>query len=102
MFVKGSADGYTLSRLADYSNTSATLNSALVPLTNIPAGLVSLDAIYYISLGLWVLLFTPITVVVIAAIFFAREKNYLYVAMSLIVLFNIFFAMLIVPGLLGK
>lgn len=57
---------------------------------------------YFISLGLWVLIFTPITVVVIATVYFAREKNYLYVGMSVVVLFNIFVAMLIVPGLLGK
>lgn len=102
MFVKGSADNYTLSQLASFENYNATLNSSLVPLSRIPAGLVSLDAIYFISLGLWILIFTPITVVVIATVFFAREKNYLYVAMSIVVLINIFIAMLVVPGLLGK
>lgn len=102
MFVKGSADNYSLSQLASYTSYSATLNSSMVPLSRIPAGLISLDAVYYIALGLWVLLFTPITVVVIATVFFARERNYLYVAMSVIVLINIFVAMLIVPGLIGK
>lgn len=102
MFVKGSADGYSLSSLANYENYNATLNSSLIPLSNIPAGLMSLDSAYYIALGLWMLIFTPITVIVIAVIFFAREKNLLYVVMSLIVLTNIFVAMLIVPGLIGS
>lgn len=102
MFVKGTADNYTLSQLASYENYGATLDSSMVPLSQIPAGLLSLDAIYFISLGLWILIFTPVTVVVIATIFFAREKNYLYVTMSVIVLINIFVAMLVVPGLLGK
>lgn len=102
MFVKGSADNYTLSQLASFQDYNATLNSSMVPLSRIPAGLVSLDAIYYISLGLWILIFTPITVVVVATVFYAKERNYLYVAMSLIVLMNIFIAMLIIPGLLGK
>lgn len=102
MFVKGGGDGYTLAQLSSYERYSATLNSSLIPLSNIPAGLVSLDAVYFIALGLWVLIFTPITVVVTATVFFIRERNTLYSVMSIIVLANIFIAMLIIPGLIGN
>ena len=77
LFVKGTADNYTLSQLVNYGKTSSTLNSSLVPITRLPAGLVPLDAIYYIKLRLGVLIHTPVTV-------------------------NIFVAMLFIPGLIGN
>lgn len=102
LFVKGSADNFTLSQLANFGSGSVTLDSSEVPLTGLISGLISLDAIYYFVLGLWVLIMTPVTVVFIAFFAYIREKNYLYVALSGIVLVNIFIAMLIIPGLVGK
>ncbi len=97
IFVRNGGMGYSLSYLAHFTQT---LSSSGIPLSKIPQGLVSLDGIYYITLGLWILIFTPITVVFIAIIDFLREKNTLYVVMSIIVLFNIFFAMIFVPRFL--
>lgn len=97
LFIRNGGMGYSLSYLAHFTQT---LSSSGISLWNIPQGLVSLDGIYYITLGLWVLIFTPISVVFIAILDFMREKNRLYVIMSIIVLFNIFFAMLVVPRLL--
>ncbi len=97
LFIRNGGMGYSLNYLAHYTQT---LSSSGIPLSQIPQGIASFDGIYYITLGLWVLIFTPITVVFIAIIDFLREKNRLYVAMSIIVLFNIFFAMIVVPRLL--
>lgn len=97
MFVRNGGMGYSLAYLSSFKHT---LDSSGIPLSQIPHGLVTLDGIYYIALGLWVLIFTPITVVVMAIVDFAGEKNRLYVAMSIIVLFNLFFAMLVIPRLL--
>jgi len=102
LFIRGTADNFTLSQLVNYEAPSSTLNSSLVPLTGIPAGLISLDAVYYITLGLWVLIMTPVTVVFVAFVAYVKEKNYIYGLLSAIVLVNIFVAMLFIPGLIGN
>ena len=56
--------------------------------------------VYFVSLGLWILILTPISVVFIAVLDFIKEKNRLYVIMSLIVLFNLFVAMIVIPRFL--
>lgn len=94
LFVRNGGMGYSLSTL---SNFHGSFNSEFIPLGGIPAGLASLDGIYYIATGLWVLIFTPISVVFIAIIDFLKEKNKLYVVLSIVVLFNLFFAMLVIP-----
>ena len=94
LFVRNGGMNHTLSYLSDFSNN---FNSQFIPLAGIPAGLASLDGIYFIATGLWVLIFTPISVVFISIIDFLKDKNRLYVVMSIIVLFNLFFAMLVIP-----
>ena len=98
LFVRNGGMGYSLSYLAHFTQT---LNSSGISLSRIPQGIASLDGVYFITLGLWILIFTPISVVFIAIVDFLREKNRLYVIMSIIVLFNLFFAMLIVPRFIG-
>lgn len=97
LFVRNGGMGYSLSYLSHFSNT---LDSSGISLSKIPQGLAALDGIYFITLGLWVLIFTPVTVIFTAIVDFLSEKNKLYVIMSVIVLFNLFFAMLVVPRLL--
>lgn len=97
LFTRNGGMGYSLSYLSSFSNT---LSSSGISLSGIPNGIVSLDGIYYITLGLWILIFTPISVVFIAIIDFLQEKNRLYLIMSIIVLFNLFFAMIIVPRMI--
>lgn len=97
LFVRNGGMGYSLNYLAHYTQT---LGSDKIPLSQIPQGIASLDGIYYITVGLWVLIFTPVTVVFTAILDFLREKNRLYVIMSIIVLFNIFFAIFVIPMLL--
>ena len=97
IFVKGGSDGESIKFISNYYNSSATLSSNLIHLGNIPHGLVTLDGVYFVTLGLWILIFTPITVVVTALISFYIEKNWLYILLSCIVLFDLLFAMLVVP-----
>ncbi|MEM0155026.1 MAG: DUF1634 domain-containing protein [Thermoplasmataceae archaeon] len=100
MFVRGGADGYTIQQISYYSTpppTNTTLYSKLIPLNNIFAGIYHLNGAYFVSFGLWVLIFTPITVVFFSLISFVRERNALYIILSSAVLFVLFFAMLVVP-----
>jgi len=102
MFIKNGGDGFTLSQLSSYNFAlSHGIDSKSLPLGLIPQGLESLDGLYFITVGLWVLIFTPITVVFIGWISFLEDKNYRYVLMATIVLFNLFFAMLVVPRFIG-
>ncbi|MGC8608640.1 MAG: DUF1634 domain-containing protein [Thermoplasmata archaeon] len=94
LFIKNGGYGYNLAQVASYHSV---LNSRLILLGNIPQGLESLDGIYFIATGLWILVFTPISSVVIALISFYLTKNKLYIVLGIIVLFNLFFAMLVIP-----
>ncbi len=95
IFTVRHADHLTLSQIADIYSTTI-INSSQIGLGDLLSGSLSLDGIYLISLGLWVLIFTPISVVFVGLIDFELQKNYRYVIMSLIVLFNLFFAMLVI------
>ena len=98
IFLKNGGDGVTLSQLSSYNYAyNHHIDSARISLSNIPDGLTAMDGLYFITVGLWVLIFTPITVVFIGWVSFLEDKNYLYVAMASIVLFNLFFAMLVIP-----
>lgn len=104
MMIQGGAtigtEKYTMSQISSYTQ-SVTLYSKLIPLNNLFNGMYHLDGAYFITFGLWVLIFTPITVVIIALVAFVEEKNRLYVFLSSCVLFVLFFAMLAVPHFLG-
>jgi uncharacterized membrane protein len=94
LFVKGEGDGYSLSSIANFHSS---VSSKLLNPKDILPGIEGLDGLYFITFGLWVLIFTPITVVFTSMIEFVKADNRLYVVMSLIVLFNLFFAMLVIP-----
>ena len=90
IMIKGGGDGHTISEISSYNyNSNTTLRSNLVPLSNLPAGIFHLDGIYFIALGLWVLIFTPVIVLISAVMDFVVSKNYLYVLLSAIVLTNL-------------
>ncbi len=101
IFMMHGADGYSIDQIASYGTgtgaSSFSLNSSSLPLTGLLNGVIHLNGLYFISLGLWVLIFTPISIVLISLAEFAYLKNRLYVALSIIVLFDLFFAMLVVP-----
>lgn len=97
IFVTGKADGYSLSELSNLTAPyTSQLNSSVLDPSGILHGLSILDGAYYITLGLWILVFTPVTVLVISVLEFINGKNYRYVIMSVIVLTNMLVAMLLI------
>jgi uncharacterized membrane protein len=97
LFIDGKADGVSISQIASFHSS---FNSSYLNPTHIIQGLMAVDPLYFITLGLWVLIFTPITVVFTSMVTFVTSGNRLYIAMSLIVLFNLFFAMLAIPSII--
>lgn len=69
---------------ADFSSSMAVHN-----LSDIFSGLISFDPIAIIDLGLVILLATPVLRVVFSVVAFLLEKDYLYVVITLLVLFII-------------
>ena len=101
LFVKREGDGFTLQQIASYSYSLAHgIDSKDIPTNSIIQGVLKLDGIYFIALGLWLLIFTSISVVIVRLVWFAANKDKKFVIITLVVLFNLFFAMLIVPSLL--
>ncbi len=101
LFVKREGDGFTLQQIASYSySLTHGIDSKNFPTSDIIQGVFSLDGIYFVALGLWLLIFTSISVVVVRLVWFAANKDKKFVIITLVVLFNLFFAMLIVPSLL--
>lgn len=100
VFIPGGSGSYSIGQITNYKPTATqapSLNSSSIPLNGILNGLVHLNGVYYITLGLWILIFTPISIVIIALIDFLLQKNKLYIVLTMIVLFDLFFAMLVVP-----
>jgi uncharacterized membrane protein len=101
LFVKKEGDGFTLQQIASYSySMSHGIDSKSIPTKSILEGVLKLDGIYFIALGLWLLIFTSISVVVVRLVWFAAKEDRKFVIITLVVLFNLFFAMLVVPSFL--
>lgn len=98
IFVNGTSNGYALSEIAA---TNSTINSAGFGALSVIYSIGNFQGIDFIFLGLIVLLLTPIVRVVLSILFFMEEKNWLYVVITLIVLFNLLFAIFVVPSLVG-
>lgn len=96
LFIKNGADGIPLSHFANYQKYN--VSSAIFSPVKIPTGIITLDPIGFISLGLWVLIFTPVTVLFSSLIEYIYQKNKLYVLLTFLVLFNLFTAIFIIPA----
>jgi uncharacterized membrane protein len=101
LFAKNGGDGFTLQQIASYSYSMAHgIDSKNISLGGIIQGVIKLDGVYFIALGLWTLIFTSISVVLVRLVWFAIARDSKFVIITLLVLFNLFFAMLVVPSLL--
>ncbi len=104
LFIKNGADGIPLSHFANYQKYSNVTSPILSPVSSIyspvkiPEGIITLDPLGFISLGLWVLIFTPVTVLFSSLIEYIYQKNKLYVLLTFLVLFNLFTAIFIIPA----
>lgn len=99
LFIRGGGDGQTLSYIANFHavKPSDTISSNVLLPANFLNGLIAGDGLYFISVGLWVLIFTPVTVLIDALITFGHERNKLYTLLDAIVLFNLLLAIFVIP-----
>jgi len=97
LFIRGGGDGATLSQVANFHDPSNTISSKVLMPGNFLNGLVAGDGLYFISVGLWVLIFTPLTVLIDALVTFGHERNKLYTLLDAIVLFNLLLAIFVIP-----
>lgn len=101
VFIQGGGDGVSLSEIANYHNPGDTITSVSLLPANFIGGLLAGDGLYFISVGLWVLIFTPVTVLIDALVTFGHERNKLYTLLDAIVLFNLLLAIFVIPRFIG-
>ncbi len=77
---------------ADYSNFVPG-NSSLTSFASIIDGLLAFDGKAIIQCGILLLIFTPISRVILSVVSFFLERDYLYVAIGLVVLTIIMFSL---------
>ena len=99
LFARGDSNGYTLNQIA---RPNSIVNSSLFQPSEVISGVPSLRPLDFIYLGLMVLIATPVVRVILGIVQFALERNKLYVVITAIVLFNLMFAIFILPIILGK
>lgn len=98
LFAAGGSNGFTLNQIAS-SNT--TINSSRFSTSTLISGLSSYQGLDFILLGIIVLIATPVMRVFLSVFAFLREKNWLYLTITLIVFIDLMVAIFIVPGLLA-
>ncbi|PMP60224.1 MAG: DUF1634 domain-containing protein [Caldisphaera sp.] len=88
---------YTLNQLV---NPHSNVNTKTIKFSTIYSGIESLNGVDLILLGLIILIATPVLRVFIGILQFAREKDYLYTIITIIVFFNLMFAIFIIPQII--
>ncbi len=94
IFAQGGAGPYGFAQISSF--TSA-VNSKTFGVNEVFSGLSAFNGISYIYLGIMVLIVTPIMRVILLIFQFLYERNRLYFIISVIVLFNMLFALLLLP-----
>ncbi|MEW9492458.1 MAG: DUF1634 domain-containing protein [Candidatus Aramenus sulfurataquae] len=99
LFVVGHSNGYTLSQI---SSPKTVVNTSEFPPIQVAKGVEELQPIDLIFLGLMLLIAIQVVRVVLGIAQFASERNKLYTIITVIVFFNLMFAIFILPLLIGK
>ncbi len=99
LFVTGHSNGYDISQISSFRSP---VNTSVFPSAQVIQGVGELQPLDLIFFGLMILIATPITSVVIGVVRFVLERNLLYTVITVIVLFNLMFAIFILPLLIGK
>ncbi|MFP3044794.1 MAG: DUF1634 domain-containing protein [Thermocladium sp.] len=94
IIVRGEGMGYPLSEL---SSMRSPVNSSVIPVITAINESPSLDGLSLIVLGLIVLIATPVIRVLLGIASFAMEKDWLYVAITVIVFLDLMIAIFIIP-----
>jgi uncharacterized membrane protein len=88
------ASRYSLSVIA---SPTSSLNSSVIGFGSMQNGLESLDGVYYIMLGLAILIATPVARVLLSVFWFFQKRNSVYTVITAIVLINMLVAIFIIP-----
>lgn len=96
IFIRNGGDGFTLSQVAAFHSTTGTINSNMLDPAHFFSGLVSLDGVYYIAVGLWVLIFTPVSVIFTIMATYIYQKEPVYTVISILVLVIVFLAIFVI------
>ncbi|WP_449461717.1 DUF1634 domain-containing protein [Tardisphaera miroshnichenkoae] len=96
IYAEGGAGPYSFSQISSFTST---INSKTFGLGQIVSGLSSFNGISYIYLGIMVLIATPVVRVGLLVAQFVSERNRLYLIISVVVLVNLVFALLVLPRL---
>ncbi len=99
LFLNNGANNYTLKQIASH-NSEVSTNT--ISAQDLFYGFFSFDGISYIVLGLMVLIATPLLRVLYSIYFFGNQKNRLYMLITVIVFFNLIFAIFIMPYIIHK
>ena len=99
VFVHQGSNGFSLSQIA---TPNSRVNSSIFQPPEVIEGLSKLNGLDYVYLGLMVLIATPIIRVVLGIAQFVKERNKLYTIITVIVLFNLMFAIFVLPLILSK
>ncbi|MFP3224730.1 MAG: DUF1634 domain-containing protein [Nitrososphaeria archaeon] len=97
LIIEGRAGYYSISQV---TSTASLINSSYFNANTLIKGTMSMNPIAIMFLGLVVLIATPVLRVVLGLAQFIREKDYIYSAITAVVLFNLLFAIFILPSLL--
>ncbi len=97
ILIHNGAGPYTLNQLV---NPHSNVNTKTIKFSTIYSGIESLNGVDLILLGLIILIATPVLRVFIGILQFAREKDYLYTIITIIVFFNLMFAIFIIPQII--
>ena len=99
VFVHQGSNGFSLSQIAA---PNSRVNSSIFQPPEVMEGLSKLNGLDYVYLGLMVLIATPIIRVVLGIAQFVKERNRLYTIITVIVLFNLMFAIFVLPVILSE
>jgi uncharacterized membrane protein len=97
ILIHNGAGPYTLNQLV---NPQSNVNTKTIKFSTIYSGIESFNGVDLILLGLIILIATPVLRVFIGILQFAREKDYLYTIITIIVFFNLMFAIFIIPQII--
>ncbi len=94
MITSGHGLQYSLNMITD---PSSQLNTSLIGATTIISGLIKLDGLCIMLIGLLTLIVIPILMIILNMVRFTLEHDILYLAFTLIVLTNLMLAIVVLP-----
>ncbi|MDE1768757.1 MAG: DUF1634 domain-containing protein [Candidatus Micrarchaeota archaeon] len=83
------------------AGTTSAVNSSSFSFAQIISGLFHLDGISFILMGFMILIATPIARVLLSIFGFLFERNWIYVAITVMVFINLMVAIFVIPSLIA-